>query len=440
MRHLRFANVDWVALPGYLLFFLMMFVPTSYQIIKAPLLLLSVGAVAFAALRRGWLPLHMSIVRILLVNVAAGLFFIGIGLVNGAPGALAVSTVYCAWPVMMTILVAGITERRLASLSRVLVFAAIAVEYYIIAYVLTEAGHLPHWLFVSLDDNHGMSLEDGTIRVSFPSSASLVFLVPFAWAMLMTWPNRERLPVRRIYLWVALLLGVANTFLSGRRAILLTVALAPFIAAGFWFFLESGLRHRARRRIVQVTAGAILMGLALFGVLQLRFGLDPQAMYNSFASGFDFGANEDSAARKVQFIAMVHEWRESPIVGLGHGAAARESVRSFEFPWSYELSYVALLFHTGIAGVVVYSLSVLWIFVQGFRILRKGGQLALYMLPALTGLTCFLIANATNPYLEKYDFMWVIFFPVAIINLDLIGQSARPAPPLPPATVGALHP
>jgi hypothetical protein len=436
MRLTRSGDVDWAALPGYLLFFLMLFVPTSYQIIKAPLLLLSAGAVAFAALRRGWLPLNPSVVRVLVVNVVAGLLFIGIGLVNGTPGALAVSTVYCVWPVMMTVLVAGISERRLASLFRILVFAAIAIELYIFSYVLTQSGMLPQRFYVPLDDNHGMSIENGTVEVSFPSSASLVFLVPFAWAVLMTWPDRERLPTRRIYVWAALALGIAYTFLSGRRAILLTFALAPFIAVGLWCLLEPGLRRRARRRIAQVVVVASLLGMGMFGILQVRFGLDPQAMYASFASGFDFGANEDSAVRKEQFVAMMREWRDSPVVGLGHGAAARESVRSFEFPWSYELSYVALLFHTGVAGVAVYSLSVLWIYAMGFRILRSGGPLAVYMLPALTGLTCFLIANATNPYLEKYDFMWVIFFPVSIINLDVIRRASGGAPAvaaLPPA-------
>jgi len=37
--------------------------------------------------------------------------------------------------------------------------------------------------------------------------------------------------------------------------------------------------------------------------------------------------------------------------------------------------------------------------------------------PTLVGMISFLIGNATNPYLGKFDFMWVIFVPVLIINL-----------------------
>jgi hypothetical protein len=35
-----------------------------------------------------------------------------------------------------------------------------------------------------------------------------------------------------------------------------------------------------------------------------------------------------------------------------------------------------------------------------------------------------LIGNATNPYLEKFDYIWVIFLPVALINFWLLGQNS----------------
>ena len=86
----------------------------------------------------------------------------------------------------------------------------------------------------------------------------------------------------------------------------------------------------------------------------------------------------------------------------------------------YELSYVALLFHTGIVGFAIYAAAVIWIYRMGLRIIRSGDRIGLYMVPALVGTTCFLIANATNPYLEKFDYIWVIFLPVALINYWLL--------------------
>lgn len=46
-----------------------------------------------------------------------------------------------------------------------------------------------------------------------------------------------------------------------------------------------------------------------------------------------------------------------------------------------------------------------------------------WMLAVLTGVSGLLIANATNPYLAKFDFMWVLFLPLAIINRHLLEKS-----------------
>jgi hypothetical protein len=96
-------------------------------------------------------------------------------------------------------------------------------------------------------------------------------------------------------------------------------------------------------------------------------------------------------------------------------------------PWSYELSYIALLYHTGLCGLGLYAAGVVWIFFTGWRIIRSGHPLAQRLIPVLVGTACFLIANATNPYLEKYDYMWVIFLPLAYVNLWLLRE--RPLGP-----------
>ena len=60
---------------------------------------------------------------------------------------------------------------------------------------------------------------------------------------------------------------------------------------------------------------------------------------------------------------------------------------------------------------------------MGLHIIRSGHRLSLYMFPILVGTTCFLIGNATNPYLAKFDYIWVIFLPVTVINLWLLDTS-----------------
>ena len=92
-------------------------------------------------------------------------------------------------------------------------------------------------------------------------------------------------------------------------------------------------------------------------------------------------------------------------------------------PWAYELTYLALLFHTGAVGTFLYVACVGWIYWQGVQVIRHSAMYGPWMLAVLTGVSGLLIANATNPYLAKFDFMWVLFLPLAIINRHLLEKS-----------------
>ncbi len=61
--------------------------------------------------------------------------------------------------------------------------------------------------------------------------------------------------------------------------------------------------------------------------------------------------------------------------------------------------------------LIIVAFGVVWIFWNGLRIIKSDVFLGLQLLPVLVGTACFLIANATNPYLAKYDYdyMWVFF-------------------------------
>jgi len=74
---------------------------------------------------------------------------------------------------------------------------------------------------------------------------------------------------------------------------------------------------------------------------------------------------------------------------------------------------------------------------MGIRVIRTGGELGASILPIMVGMTGFLIANATNPYLARFDGIWTIFLPLAFINRWLLPEnqtrtsilrSTRPVP------------
>ena len=99
---------------------------------------------------------------------------------------------------------------------------------------------------------------------------------------------------------------------------------------------------------------------------------------------------------------------------------APDVIRSVETPWAYELTYLALLYHTGVVGTLAYASGLAWIGTMSYRIARRGWSEAPALMATLSGTVIFLAANATNPYLEKYDYLWVIFLPVAFVNAWLV--------------------
>jgi hypothetical protein len=434
----RAGPVAWL---GYLLFFLMLFVPTSYQVVKAPMLALLVLLIAGAALVTGRLRLHPAVLLWTLFLMAVGLGFMIRGLMAGAPGAVRVGTVYVIWPLVYTLLVAGAASWGvLIGLARTMVVATIAIALYGMSYILHVVGWLPAGLYLPVDLGQQIGLYHGFIELNLYNLSSLLFLVPFLIGLLMAWPDRGSAPASRLWLWIALAAGGALTLMSGRRALLLVVSLAPLFTVAFRWALPYAERVATRRMLLGTLAGALCVGLALTIYLQAIYGFSVASVWRMFLRGFDFQRDVSATARSNQLVALITGWANDPLLGAGHGASAAGSIRSVETPWAYELSYAALLFHTGLIGFMAYSTAVLWVYAEGLRVIRDGGARGGYMLAVLVGLSCFLIGNATNPYLEKYDLMWVIFLPVALINYWRLARAAIAAPsPVPtPSAVPVL--
>ena len=154
---MHYSSGYWIAFPGYLLFFIMLFVPTVYQVIKACLLFLVLGMISVGALRRDHLALHPVVLLWTLFMATVGLVFMLLGLAHGAPGALRMGTVYVLWPLVNLILIAGAaTERVLNGICRVLIAAAIVIGLYGIIFVLYIAGWIPDSLYVPIEPTQGV--------------------------------------------------------------------------------------------------------------------------------------------------------------------------------------------------------------------------------------------------------------------------------------------
>lgn len=390
-------------LPGSLLFFLMLVVPTTYQSIKLALLLVcllgTVTSSRFSISARG---------AVGILGVAAlGAIEVGYGFIRGTPGASTQWTVFILWPLVFYVLSTQIcTVARLTSLFRVMVAAAWVIGLYGLIMVLAMSGTIPRALYYSgIDAGQGTYFDNGVIAFSLYSLSSVLFLLPALLALAITWPRATPPPTPWWALVGAICILVLLVLMSGRRGLFIVLIGFPVILLLLLVVLRApGIRRTAAAMIAAALvawAGARLIGFDLARVAQYLTTGDIKV--------------ESSAIRLQQFHQLVDAWRSDNIfLGSGLGAVAPGPLRSFDTPWAYELSYVALLFQIGIVGLAFYGTIIIYTYVHVVTAALAHPKIRPWAIAVFMGGVSFLVANATNPYLLKFDYMWILFLPVAV--------------------------
>lgn len=390
-------------------FFLMLLVPTAFRAERAILLVLLVG-LGTAKLRH-W-RVDRTILAVWLSMMATGAFFVLWGLLHAAPGALRVSSVFLAWPMIyMSFVGMAHSPTIIARMQKTIIVAALASAVMTLFLVgASLAGHAAGAARLLSFEHPSVTIGKGVTAASLLNLTTVIYSVPFLMALSLIPISGSRSTARtwRALTILALVLSLIVAGVAGRRALWLLAAFSPVVVVALFACTGTYMRWRYLTALVTLVAG---VGLSLLVV-----GVNPKAVGRDFSRAFQFNTAQSAEIRKDQFVALISEWQTSPLLGRGLGASAKSYVRSAEMPWAYELSYVDLLFETGVLGFSLYSVAVIWIFIAGVRIVRANRQAGQMVIPLLAGLLGFLIVNATNPYLLKFDYLWTLFLPVAAIN------------------------
>ncbi len=409
------------------LLFLCMAFPTAAKLVnlKSGLFALLLAAAGFDYLAVGRARLDPRIALWTLALTAMGFLYVLKGVLAGNPGAGAAVTVHILWPLAFTLWITGFAEDRiLRHLHRTVILATLFIGLYGCAYVLTELNILPDigvMAALSLGwDNQSFGSQEGLTKMAIAGMNSLPFLLPYVMAsaaVRSSWSGRGL--GWKILLWTACAAGGFTVLAGGRRALFLVVLLAPALILLARFFQPASEKAAVRGQMLRFATILVLAAVATFAALTALSGVDLRDLGDYFGSGFNLSAQTpdgDAVERRQELIALSRGWLQRPLLGAGLGASALGSIRSETTPWAYELCYLAILYQTGLFGFLAYAAGIAWIFWRGVKIVGEGGPLAELMIPMLVGFSALLIANATNPYLEKFDEMWTLFLPLAVIN------------------------
>ena len=417
------ANLKFI--PMQILFFLMMFAPLNYQGAKTYCLIIVIIVISMKILIEKKITISKDIVILSFFYTIIGLFFVLLGVVRGSVvGAVAVSTVYVVYPILFTYLISGISkEIVLVTLIRTLIFSTLIIGVYGTYWHLTLFGILNDSAFIFPELIHGIDMNSGYIKNSLISLSSLFFSIPFIICALIIWPPKWNIICSRVVLWITLFFNMLVIVFSGRTImwILLIFSMVCVICINIMLkktTVSNLLPSKYLRNVNNFLGAAMITGLAIYIIVAIFMEIDLEWVYSILLETFNLESGESTNVRIDQFWAILDDWMRYPLFGIGHGGTG-SYIRSLDSPWMYELSYLGLLLHTGLVGFIAYAYGVYWILSRGFFILQSNYNMGLYMFPAIVGLLSFLLANATNSYLENFDYMWVLFLPISIINLCL---------------------
>lgn len=420
------ATFFWIS---KIFFLLMLVIPTTFQIERGFILALILIGAIFKASTGSWL-INNKVLLIGIMCIFTSLIFMTIGVIYNAPGAIKVGTVYVLWPLLYLFLMGALRnpECYLAFIKVIIIGSILSsLSGFLSVFEVFAFGSS------GIADSLGgqVGIYDGKIEFFLMNSGTVIFALPFLLCILML-PAAMN-PIGRFWLnlsFIAFILCIFCVLIAGRRALTVVGLLSPIIV--FILFRLTGIKFVMQWRHLFIS---LLIGIASVVLIFYLFDLDITVILDDFFSGFDFDAastdRRSSGVRMEQFSALIDGWLKRPFFGHGLGSGVEGVIRDSDSPWAYELTYVAILFQVGIVGFLIYTVALSWLFVRSVILIRRINEAAMLLLPLLAGSVGFLLATATNPYLLKFDYLWVIFLPVAVLNSYLINQrNFRVSPPL----------
>ncbi|RZL44340.1 MAG: hypothetical protein EOP00_20185 [Pedobacter sp.] len=322
------------------------------------------------------------------------------------------------WPILYGLILPLIRSERVVSLlQKTMIVATGYISLYLILSALSFLGLIPLSPSIFSSARPVIGKYDASVQLFLPSTTALLFLVPFLLSyFLLQIYTLDR--VKPLFLIVVLILGIGAIIITARRALMLNLFVSPILLYLFLSLTKTNLTNRVKRKLFILLTSFIVIAI-VGSIVLIRYEiLNIEPLMELFVSGFDFSKNsadEGSIARAEQSVGLIRSWQDNPVFGSGLGSSSEYVIRSEATPWVYELSYLALLFQTGTFGAVIYFTLLGWIFYSGIVLVRKNKKFV-FLIPILIGSFCFLLGNASNPYLIAFDHMWAIFLPLAFVN------------------------
>lgn len=389
-----------------LLTFLIFTCTTQLTYIKILLLLL----ILFILLTKGKVSYSMSSFHWILIYLLLNLCYLILGQVNGGKAFELYGMLYLVEPILYFIivlptvsLISDTTVEKSLFASFIFVDLIVLAAYIARRYNLTPMINVLEALPCTIVTDNRF----GYISVSSVSISGLFFLIPYFTSLLFKSDERKQ----KLAYGCGVILGLADSFLVGRRGLLAVIFISLIV---YWGLNKAGERKDSRIKLKidikkQLVFLIVFIIIIAFAVSYFQRNGANMRLGNLSSDLVSAGDRE----RNIEVTAMIREWERKPIFGTGYAINAEGSIRS-DIVGSYEYSYLAMLYQTGLVGTIIYLLLYFYLANGTYKCWKLTENK--HYLATCVGLISLLIGNATNPYIESFDGMWTLFYCLALIN------------------------
>lgn len=393
----------------------MLIVPTAFQIPRGVLLVLIIF-LSVTSNSKMYVPKVVG--RWWLATFVISVISLTYSLIRGNPGAIPNVTIFFAWPLLYLYFMMRCNSINvIKKLQNTLLYGFFFVasfnffmllnEFYFHIGILSDIGE-------QLNCKYNVGITEGFFEYYTPSQSLLPYILYYIAASFILTKGNE-LKNKKILI-ICFFLSVIDILLSNRRGMWVVMGILPIFVL-LLFYFSRGIRKSVNFAIIKKITIITIATFVFIGVIVMQF-YDLDALSEEISSISDFSYNESNYERSMQAKSMAKDFYDSPLWGNGIGYVS-EYVRTPDHPWEYELVYNYLLSSFGIIGFSVFIASLLWVYIKSFSISKNNKEYMILLMPQIAGLFSFLIINATNPYLLKFDFLWILYLPILTISTIL---------------------
>lgn len=382
----------------------MLIMPTSYQAIRGGILLII--CIKALNIEKNFMDHRIRLLFVLNFLICA--LNISYSIIIGNQGSLAFITVILIWPLLyMFFMIKCKSMEILYNLFKVITYGGVVV-------LITNALFFLNNVFLGIGVidqlaeflGYRYGIYEGFTEYFSASQSYLPYFLYFSVTILIV--PHKKLNIRNKWFALMAILSSILILVSGRRSMWLMIGLLPIMLL---FLLKiSKVRGFSFFKIISISC----VVTSIIGYVLIKF-YDLDQVVLQLSSSFDFQYNNSNYERTLQMKSLFEDFLNNPLFGKGIGSVS-SYIRTPDRPWEYELTYNYLLACFGVIGVLIMTLSYLWVIIKSIKMVRKENKYIELILPALSGMIVFLIINASNPYLLKFDFLWIFFLPIMIIN------------------------